>query len=445
MFSFRSDSVEDHMKNVITEILSRDELTDVTLVCDDQVGFRAHKVVLAGGSKLFQQIFQVNTTAPLVRVEGMGERELLWIIQYLYYGEVSLDKSDQETFMKAVKLLQIKDNFNIVDLAEDDLIDNIDHSISNQTIKQNYQNYPEEREELTDNNVELEEEVNAEDDMFHPSSDALSTISSDSLYIEFPLSPAMDSTQTSPKKVSSWSVNLGKRKIPPSNYRFSCGPCDYKTNLKNDYDKHIMFVHKRALKTCPECGKQFENIDLHLRFHQASKEVTALNSYSEPQIPPSSTQRRSSVIKATNGYSNETDKDQEKLCRSGEKGAPRTSTYFTTIYKCDTCAAVFYSYTGLVYHHRYVHNLTTLEHIYPNFVCRTCDFQCRYKDIMKKHIATAHSDVVQLIQCDLEYCETKFFSRKSKDKHMKTHQSSTYIDHNKRSHPELMNNDENDF
>ena len=98
MFSFRSDSVEDHMKNVITEILSRDELTDVTLVCDDQVGFRAHKVVLAGGSKLFQQIFQVNTTAPLVRVEGMGERELLWIIQYLYYGEVSLDKSDQITF-----------------------------------------------------------------------------------------------------------------------------------------------------------------------------------------------------------------------------------------------------------------------------------------------------------------------------------------------------------
>ena len=46
----------DHLKEMLHEMMKSNELTDVTLVCDDKRQFKAHKIVLSACSSVFKSI-----------------------------------------------------------------------------------------------------------------------------------------------------------------------------------------------------------------------------------------------------------------------------------------------------------------------------------------------------------------------------------------------------
>ena len=71
------------------------------------------------------QILQIllldNTHShPLLYLNGINEKELLCILQYLYLGETNVPMEQFETFMEIAKDLQIKE------LGDGDAIDKID-------------------------------------------------------------------------------------------------------------------------------------------------------------------------------------------------------------------------------------------------------------------------------------------------------------------------------
>ena len=50
----------DHLREMLHKMMKSDELTDVTLVCDDQKQFKAHKIVLSACSTVFKNIIDTS-------------------------------------------------------------------------------------------------------------------------------------------------------------------------------------------------------------------------------------------------------------------------------------------------------------------------------------------------------------------------------------------------
>ena len=59
MYSLRWNGFEGQVTGSLMSLYSSEELTDVTLACDDGVPIKAHKLILAMSSTFFKQIFKV--------------------------------------------------------------------------------------------------------------------------------------------------------------------------------------------------------------------------------------------------------------------------------------------------------------------------------------------------------------------------------------------------
>ena len=81
--------------------------TDVTLVSDDNKLFRAHKLVLSAGSEYFDKILEENMIHPypMLCLDGINSRELNYVLDYIYNGEIRVPEADLQKFLKvALKL-----------------------------------------------------------------------------------------------------------------------------------------------------------------------------------------------------------------------------------------------------------------------------------------------------------------------------------------------------
>ena len=56
----------DHLREMFHEMMKSDELTDVTLVCDDKKQFKAHKIVLSACSSVFKSIRVFQQPSPFL-------------------------------------------------------------------------------------------------------------------------------------------------------------------------------------------------------------------------------------------------------------------------------------------------------------------------------------------------------------------------------------------
>merc|ERR1719186_1825352 len=152
--------------NTFIDLLSDQDFTDVTLVCDDDKQIKAHKVILSSCSPLFRGILKNNPHQhPLIYLNGIQFDNLQSVIKFIYLGQTEVEQDDLEMFMKAGKELQIKGlsenysqtqaNIETFDIEEKPMIvDNSifekDEIIVDQTIQQ--ENF---EEELMQNEFQL--------------------------------------------------------------------------------------------------------------------------------------------------------------------------------------------------------------------------------------------------------------------------------------------------
>ena len=57
-FTLTWHSYASHFQNIISELYTTGELSDVTLVCDDQVRYKVHKFVLKAYSSVFKNLLE---------------------------------------------------------------------------------------------------------------------------------------------------------------------------------------------------------------------------------------------------------------------------------------------------------------------------------------------------------------------------------------------------
>ena len=84
------------------------EFTDVTIVCDDQTEFNAHKIVLSSFSPMFRRILQKNShPRPLIYFHNIKAKEFEILIKFIYMGEALVAADMLNDVLEAAKRLQI--------------------------------------------------------------------------------------------------------------------------------------------------------------------------------------------------------------------------------------------------------------------------------------------------------------------------------------------------
>ena len=101
-----------HRSNLLTvfdELLHQEAFTDVTLVCDEGVQIKCHKMVLAACSTYFQVLFtELPCSHPFVVLKDVKYDEMKAILDYMYRGEVNVAQDKLASLLKTAENLKVK-------------------------------------------------------------------------------------------------------------------------------------------------------------------------------------------------------------------------------------------------------------------------------------------------------------------------------------------------
>ena len=100
----------DHLQLMFKDLYEDEKHSDVTLVCDDQTQFKAHKIVLSACSPVFKKIIDNNPSQhPLIYLRGIQSYEMESILQFMYLGEGKFYYERMAEFIKVAKDLEVKE------------------------------------------------------------------------------------------------------------------------------------------------------------------------------------------------------------------------------------------------------------------------------------------------------------------------------------------------
>ena len=82
----------DHIHLLFKGLYEEGKYSDVTLVCDDQTQFKAHKIVLRACSPVFKKIIDNNPSQhPLIYLRGIQSYEMESILQTKLVMQIGFD------------------------------------------------------------------------------------------------------------------------------------------------------------------------------------------------------------------------------------------------------------------------------------------------------------------------------------------------------------------
>ena len=119
---------------------------DVTLVCESNERITAHKVLLSASSLFFKNLF-LNSNQKLqleFKMNGIDFKNLSFVMDFIYTGEVQLLKSELDEFMTTSKALQLKgmkpriEHKEVENAEHEALTQNTETLLSNSCVKPDY-------------------------------------------------------------------------------------------------------------------------------------------------------------------------------------------------------------------------------------------------------------------------------------------------------------------
>ncbi|KAL7048954.1 hypothetical protein ACKWTF_003551 [Chironomus riparius] len=89
------------------EFLVKEDLTDVTLVCEKRI-IRCHKLLLAASSQYFHELFSMLGEAnPTIVLKDITLVQLTKILEYIYCGKASVPANELNDFKNAAEYFQM--------------------------------------------------------------------------------------------------------------------------------------------------------------------------------------------------------------------------------------------------------------------------------------------------------------------------------------------------
>ena len=119
-FDLKWSTFTDHLREMLHNMRSSNELTDVTLVSDDKELFKAHKIILSASSPVFKSIINDSLLSnQIIYLRGIQSQEIESILQFIYLGQATLYQDRMNEFLNVAKSLEIKEVGKNVEEPED--------------------------------------------------------------------------------------------------------------------------------------------------------------------------------------------------------------------------------------------------------------------------------------------------------------------------------------
>ena len=108
-FCLRWNDFESNLSAAFKELRQESEYLDVTLLCEDQDQIEAHQLVLSACSGFFKNALRRSKHKhPLLFLKGVQHADLNHILDFIYYGEVSIAQENLNAFLSVAEELKIK-------------------------------------------------------------------------------------------------------------------------------------------------------------------------------------------------------------------------------------------------------------------------------------------------------------------------------------------------
>ena len=110
MFNLKWNDFQENFSNSFRTLRKEKDLFDVTLVSDDEEHILAHKLILSSCSGVFKSILKKTSTSqqPLIYLSGVSSSNLVFIMDYIYQGEVDIPQEQLDEFLGVAKKLKIE-------------------------------------------------------------------------------------------------------------------------------------------------------------------------------------------------------------------------------------------------------------------------------------------------------------------------------------------------
>ena len=102
---------QSNITKALSDLRKDSDFFDVTLVTEDLQHISAHKMTLSASSDLFKTILkrtQSSNPHPLIYLSGVSAKDLNFVLDYIYHGEVELFQNDVHEFLNVAKRLKIE-------------------------------------------------------------------------------------------------------------------------------------------------------------------------------------------------------------------------------------------------------------------------------------------------------------------------------------------------
>ena len=107
-FSLKWNDFQTNVSSSFSKLRTERDFFDVTLVSDDEVHISSHKVVLSASSDFFKNILRKSShSSPLIYLSGVKSKELNFVMDYIYNGEVQISQNDLDNFLDIAQKLKI--------------------------------------------------------------------------------------------------------------------------------------------------------------------------------------------------------------------------------------------------------------------------------------------------------------------------------------------------
>ena len=216
-------SHSDYLREMMREMMTSDDFTDVTLVTDDKKTIRAHRNILSACSPVFKNILQMenNKSHPVIYLRGIQQSEIESILQFIYLGEAKFDEERLVEFLSVSKNLEIRELSKGIEITD---TVNVDH-----------------------NNITQEKEGST--NISESTNDEIIGIEIKSVGPKFQCPTC--------NKLFSHKCDVQRHiRSVHEGFHYACNQCDLQYTQQSSLLQHIRSVHEGVRYACSQCDYQ---------------------------------------------------------------------------------------------------------------------------------------------------------------------------------------------
>ena len=238
-FSLKWNDFQTNLKRSLSLLREDNDFSDVTIITDDRVTFKAHKILLSSCSETFNFILkECNQTQSILYLSGVNSVYLKFILDYIYHGQVNLFQEQLDSFLENAKKLEIQGLVGHINANEDSSKTEADTDLRYSQEEEKYEQ-PMEKQMMEINNVPM-------------------------AAVRGPRGPSNDATKINVGTMSPEEIKLKIEELYEKvDGVWRCLACVYTTNNSSGSIRRHIESHIDGLSyKCTQCNKEFRSSNI---------------------------------------------------------------------------------------------------------------------------------------------------------------------------------------